>query len=166
MLPRKLVLLLVFTGAIVLCLSTSCKKKKEYIYLTEPAGTYATEAAADMVVPRYNHNCIRLANGKVLVVCGTLAGGKQKLRCAELYDPATAAFSIVSSKQIDTDWRGNHERSYASGVCGMSGTGGRYYFIAGFGPSEIYDADCNSFTKVPALPDNGSVFPGGWEDFC
>lgn len=127
-----------------------------------------TRKSGVMTVPRYMHNSIRMADGRVLVVCGTLSGGFQRLRTAEIYDPKTDSFEVCKGPQIQVNWKFRkevmRERIAASGICEMPMTGGRFYFIAGFGRPEVYDLKKDRFLPVKSDPGNPEIFPMGWNN--
>jgi hypothetical protein len=84
----------------------------------------------------------------------------------EVFDPTTDTFTTIPDPMIDVNWKGMFPaRLYVSGLCDMPVASG-YTFIAGFGPCEVYDNANQTFTQVPAPPDNGTLFPNQWDDLC
>ena len=113
-------------------------------------GTY-TPTGGDMGAKRYQHKATLLPNGKVLIAGGyddTLPGGPDSLASAELYDPATGAFTATSSMSV--------ERFRPTATLLPNGkvliAGGAHYTGGGAGVAlnsgEVYEPATGSFTLV------------------
>jgi len=67
--------------------------------LSNRSGLFAQDSgmfvpAGNMTMPRRSPQSIRLLNGKVLISSGEFSGGRT-IGSAEIYDPATATFTVV-----------------------------------------------------------------------
>ncbi len=125
-----------------------------------------TNTAGLMVTARTNHTATLLANGKVLIVGGR--NEKGALAAAELYDPATEAFTATGS--LNTARYGHTASLLPNGkVFIAGGSNGNYLSSA-----EIYDPSTGAFTSVSpdmffakynhaavTLPDGSVLMTGG-----
>ncbi|HKE23386.1 MAG TPA: kelch repeat-containing protein [Bryobacteraceae bacterium] len=97
-----------------------------------------------------NHNCqqaILLANGKVLITGGSVAGAEDRVPNAELYDPVTGTFTETGPYVTDT-------QQYGFNTCEGSQSAlladGRVLIIWESGGAELYDPSRGVFTRTGA----------------
>jgi hypothetical protein len=97
-----------------------------------------------------NHVCqqaILLANGKVLITGGSVAGAEDRVPNAELYDPATGTFTAAGPYVTDT-------HQYGFNTCQGSQSAlladGRVLIIWESGGAELYDPSRGVFTRTVA----------------
>ncbi|PTL79540.1 kelch repeat-containing protein [Vitiosangium sp. GDMCC 1.1324] len=104
-----------------------------------------------MTTPRGNHTATLLDSGKVLVVGGDSTnfetGSNKETGTAELYDPATNAWSSAGTAGA----RARHAATllYSGKVLV---TGGRYSSVGELMDAQVYDPATNTWTQVPAMP--------------
>src|SRR5262249_48717826 len=56
--------------------------------------------AGDLIMPRYYHTATLLQDGRVLVAGGVIDGSAYVTNTAEIYDPATNAWSATGSMNV------------------------------------------------------------------
>lgn len=108
---------------------------------------------ARMTVPRQYHTTVKLPNGKVLIIGGSLGPGLQNIsRSVDIFDPATETFTEVGQMlfpritQVATLLRDGRV------LLAFSWNG-----IDVANHSEIYDPAANTFTPTAANPVHGKV---------
>jgi hypothetical protein len=136
--------------------------------LYDPATGKFTQTG-QMTVGRHKHAAVLLASGKVLVVGGSdNRDWHGEYSSAEIYDPATGAFSVTGSMSTS-----RFKLPYAA-VLLPNGT----VLVAGGGSfAEIYDETKGSFSKVEgtlgaarffasatALPNGNTLITGGYAE--
>ncbi len=119
-----------------------------------------------MATARNGHTATLLLNGKALIIGGTDSNGNI-LRNAELYDPATGAFTDIGNM---TTWRDEHAATLLSN--------GKVLIAGGNDDAsmEIYDSATGTFTDIgkmstvryehtaTLLPNGKVLIAGGYDD--
>ena len=117
--------------------------------LYDPA-TETWVATGDMTVRRYKHAGVLLDDGRVLIVGGSdERDGRGVYRSAELYDPATGAFTATGDMAA-----GRYKIEDA--VARLDD--GRVLIAGGAAAAEIFDPATRTFTAVPGDADAGWSF--------
>jgi hypothetical protein len=111
----------------------------------DPSTNMATSGPS-MVTGRAGHTATLLPNGQVLIAGGE--GYFDKLESAEIYDPASNSFALVSNPIFD--------RTGAAAVLGVGPNAGKVFFLGG--PGSV-DGGAGTNDSVEVF-DPGSV-PGG-----
>jgi hypothetical protein len=104
----------------------------------------------DMITPRCYQTATLLQDGHVLVAGGTTVttgGGAGELASAELYDPATDAFSATSSMTAAREW-GQTATLLLDGRVLVAGGAGSAGILAS---AEIYDPKSGKFTATGSM---------------
>ncbi len=129
------------------------------------AGTFSP--GPDMTVARFNHSAIALDDGRVLVL-----GGNRR-RSAEVYDPATGAFTAVGDMEV-VHGLGHRAVKLAGGKVLV--LGGDLGAIQPSAVAEVFDPATDQFTRVAdmttarmlhfavLLEGEGTVLVGGGQD--
>ncbi|MEO6185936.1 MAG: kelch repeat-containing protein [Steroidobacteraceae bacterium] len=129
-------------------------------------GTRTFTAVGSMAAPRTGHTASLLANGKVLVAggastpalaIGSLRGGTVPLQSAELYDPATAAFTAVAP--MATGHIGHAASVLRDGTIAifggfktLLGSQPSYLGYLGYDSVEIFDPVTSTFIAAGPMP--------------
>lgn len=97
-------------GKVLICGGASVQSSKGTVWasaeLYDP-GTGTFTGTGGMTTPRWFHTATLLPDGRVLITGGTAssnANGSSVLRSAELYDPATGAFSAAGNMTTERMW--------------------------------------------------------------
>src|SRR5438445_5848069 len=108
-------------------------------------GTWAP--MADLNQPRADHTATLLANGTVLVAGGRDAAG-QPLASAEIYDPATGAYTLLASPLPAPVWGHTANRLSDGTVLIAGGTGDGGLPVAA---AQLFDPATGAFTALDPL---------------
>src|SRR5207249_2683715 len=108
-------------------------------------GTWAP--MADLNQPRAEHTATLLATGTVLVAGGRAAAG-QPLASAEIYDPATGAYTLLASPLPAPVWGHTANRLSDGTVLIAGGTGDGGLPVAA---AQLFDPATGAFTALDPL---------------
>jgi hypothetical protein len=99
-----------------------------------------------LINPRSAHTATRLANGRVLLVGGLVAGGSVTSTC-EIYDPATNSWTATGSLNQARDSHGSVLLSDGR-VLAVGGAGSNFLLISS---AEIYDPSTGKWTLTGSM---------------
>jgi hypothetical protein len=116
------------------CTTAEVEPSTEYF---EPGAGFTAGPA--MVHPRSGHTATSLRDGRILVAGGWAREGTAPLARAEVFDPATGAFSEL-----------NHELTVGNGLAAALPDG--RVLLAGEGGSEVFDPVTDTFAPAARLP--------------
>lgn len=147
------------------CTVSGCSALTAVSELFEPA-TNTWSTTGPMTVARFDHNAIRLGNGRVLAIGGDASGATAS---CEIYDPATGKWSVAASA--------NSPRHLSTATLLPSGkvlAAGGVITKYPLASAELYDPKANAWTltggmtagryahSATALPDGTVALSGGF----
>jgi hypothetical protein len=117
----------------------------------DPAGNTWTSTTQQMSAARFLPACVLLDSGKLLVTGGLDAAGTASTATAELYDPATGAFTATGSMSTARYW--HTATKLADGkVLVAGGCTGGWPCLSSTASAELYDPVAGTWSGAGSMP--------------